>query len=138
MAMTLRQLRLKNSKPSETASSPQAQSLDHSRRERVLGAPANGATEIPSAGPVMLFSCGRYLGDRYFDQRIRKRRCPSEIRVDAGAESVHRAFPSARVSPISRGGGATTILLPGQLIPLPSSGSIPELACRPGGIMVLY
>ena len=35
MAMTLRQLRLKNSKPSETASSPQAQSLDHSRRERV-------------------------------------------------------------------------------------------------------
>ena len=44
MAMTLRQLRLKNSKPSETASSPQAQSLDHSRRERVenaLGALAN-------------------------------------------------------------------------------------------------
>jgi hypothetical protein len=31
MAMTLRQLRLKNSKPSEAASSPQAQSLDHSR-----------------------------------------------------------------------------------------------------------
>jgi hypothetical protein len=30
MAMTLRQLRLKNSKPSETASSPQAQSLSQS------------------------------------------------------------------------------------------------------------
>src|SRR5271167_3025152 len=53
----------------------------------------------------MLFSRGRYLGDRYFDQRIRKRRCLSEIRVDAGAESVHRAFPSARVSPISQGCG---------------------------------
>ena len=51
----------------------------------------------------MLFGRGRYLGDRYFDQRIRKRRCPSEIRVGAGAESVHRAFPSARVSPISHG-----------------------------------
>ena len=36
-AMTLRQLRLKNSKPSETASSPQAHSLDRN----ALGAPAN-------------------------------------------------------------------------------------------------
>src|SRR5262245_2305782 len=41
-AMTQRQLRLKNSKPSETASSPQAQSLHHSKR-----------MTIPGVGPVL-------------------------------------------------------------------------------------
>jgi hypothetical protein len=86
------------------------------------------------------YARGRYLGDRYFDQRIRKRRCPSEIRVDARAESVHRAFPSARVSPISQGCDDNPCMTSGltfaiasklrRSLKIPNSASLADVPCE--------